>query len=60
MTHMRMVWICLALAALGIALAAAGLAWGYLLIVIPCVAMIAAMAWMVVSGSGGSDDIKRG
>jgi hypothetical protein len=53
MTHMRMIWLfwlCLALVVVGIGAAAAGLAWGYLLIVIPCVVMIGAMAWMVLFG----------
>jgi hypothetical protein len=52
-----MIWVCIALVAAGIMAAAAGLAWGYLLIVIPCVVMIGAMAWMVLFGpddSGGT------
>lgn len=57
MSHVRMIWLCIALVAAGIMAAAAGLAWGYLLIVIPCVVMIGAMAWMVLFGpddSGGT------
>jgi hypothetical protein len=51
MSHLRMIWLCIALVAAGIIAAAAGLAWGYLLIIIPCVLMVGAMAWMGLRGS---------
>ena len=52
--HMRMMWLCVALVALGIAAAAAGFGSAYLLVAIPCMVMMGAMVWMMVGGSGGS------
>ncbi len=59
MTPMRMIWLCVALVTAGIIATTAGLAWGYLLIVIPCMVMIGAMAWMVLSDSGDSEGMSR-
>ena len=59
MSHLRMIWLCVALVAAGIIAAAAGLAWGYLLIVIPCVLMIGAMAWMMLFDSGDPGGTSR-
>ncbi len=60
--HMNMMWICVALIALGIAATVAGFGSAYLLIAIPCMLMMVAMVWMMMGGrsggSGGSDDHK--
>ena len=52
--HANMMWICLGLVALGILAAAAGFGSAYLLIAVPCMAMMVAMVWMVVRGVGRS------
>lgn len=59
MSRLRMIWLCIALVAVGVIAAAAGLSWGYLLIVIPCVLMIGAMAWTALFDSGDPRDTSR-
>ncbi|HMN99262.1 MAG TPA: hypothetical protein PKD59_07605 [Miltoncostaeaceae bacterium] len=59
MSHVRMIWLCIALVVAGIIAVAAGLAWGYLLIIIPGVLMIGAMAWMVLFDSGHPRGMSR-
>lgn len=58
-THMRMMWMCVAIAAVAFAVAGvAGLEVGFAaLFALPCLLMMGAMAWMMVRtarhGGGG-------
>lgn len=54
----RMMWLCVVIAVLAIALVVAGVfgAW-FLLFALPCAAMMGAMVWMMLSvGGGGHKD----
>ena len=50
---MKMMWGCVALVAIAVVLAAAGVRGAYFaLLAVPCVLMMGAMMWMMVRGSG--------
>jgi len=50
---MKMMWGCVALIALAVGLAVAGVGSAVLLFVIPCMLMMGAMVWMMMGGRGG-------
>ena len=51
---MKMMWGCVALVAVAIVLAAAGVKGAFFaLMAVPCVLMMGAMVWMMVRGMGG-------
>jgi hypothetical protein len=53
--HMKMMWGCVALVALAIVLAAAGVSGAYLaLLALPCVLMMGAMVWMMLRMGGAA------
>jgi hypothetical protein len=49
---MKMMWVCVAVAALAVILAVAGANVGYLLFALPCVLMMGAMVWMMMGRPG--------
>lgn len=51
--HSTMIWGCVVLLAVAVALAAGFGNAGFLLLAVGCVAMMAAMVWMMVKGGGG-------
>ena len=55
MNHsMKMMWGCVALAAIVIVLVGVGVTGGFfVLMAIPCMLMMGAMVWMMVRGMGG-------
>lgn len=59
MRHARMTWLCVGLLAVGVIGVAAGLTWITLLLVVPCMLMMGAMVWTMLTRSGGSDDPRR-
>ncbi len=50
---MWMMWLCLPLLGVGLILAAAGVVGYAALFAIPCLLMMGAMMWMMMSGMGG-------
>ncbi len=56
---MKLMWGCMAFAALAIVLVISGVGAGALFI-IPCMLMIGAMMWMMMGGAGGNSPGGRG
>jgi hypothetical protein len=51
---MKMMWGCVALLVVAVALSVAGANVGYALFALPCMLMMGVMMWMMMRGSGGS------
>lgn len=58
--HLNMMWACVALAGLVIALAVGGVDGSYLLLAVGCIAMMGAMVWMMLGGPRGGSGPSAG
>lgn len=59
MKSMKMMWVCLALVAIAVALAVSSDSGGYAFVAVGCVAMMGAMAWMMMGGPRGGSGSAR-
>jgi choline-glycine betaine transporter len=55
---MKMMWACVAFAALAVILLVGGVGSGALLFLIPCMLMMGMMVWMMMGGMGGNSNNK--